>query len=87
MNYLPVAFASTLLLGVGWGFAGVAGFAEVLGEVVFWDGGAVGDAGVVTVSSLVGAGHWREVLVRPLGGDWGEEGGFGRLGGRDWVKG
>lgn len=59
LGCLPVAFASALLFGVGWGFAGVAGFAEVLGEGVFWDGGAVGDAGVVAVSGLVGAGHWR----------------------------
>jgi len=47
-----------LLLGVGRGFAGVSGFAEILGQMVFWGGGAVGQAGVVAVSLLVGAGHW-----------------------------
>lgn len=58
LGCLPVAFAAALLFGVAWGFAGVAGLAEVLGEVVFWDGGAVGEADVVAVSGLVGAGHW-----------------------------
>lgn len=54
---LPVAFATALLLGLGRRLAGVSGLAEVLREVVLWNGSAVGDAGVVTVSSLVGAGH------------------------------
>jgi hypothetical protein len=55
---LPVAFATALLLGVGRGFTGVSGLAEVLWQVVFWGGGAVGQAGVVAVSQLVGAGHF-----------------------------
>ena len=54
---LPVALASALLLGLGRRLAGVPGLAEVLGEVVLWDGSAVGETGVVTVSGLVGTGH------------------------------
>jgi len=67
MIYLPVALATALLLGVGWGFAGVAGLAEVLGKVVFRDGGAVGDAGVVAVGGLVGAGHWGGGVSEAIG--------------------
>lgn len=54
---LPVALTTALLLGLGGRLAGVSGLAEVLGEVVFWDGGAVGETSVVTVSGLVGTGH------------------------------
>jgi len=55
---LPVAFATTLLLGVGRSFAGVSGFAEVLWQVVFRNGSAVGKSSVVTVSDFVGTGHF-----------------------------
>ena len=55
---LPVAFATALLLGVGWGLAGVSGFSKVFRQVVFWDGSAVGKTGVVAVSDLVGPGHF-----------------------------
>jgi hypothetical protein len=54
---IPVALATALFLGVGRGLAGVSGFAEVLWQVVFRGGSAVGQAGVVAVSQLVGAGH------------------------------
>lgn len=60
---LPIAFAAALLLGVGRGLAGVAGLAEVLGEMLFRRGGAVGKAGVVAVSSFVAAGHWDHLLA------------------------
>ena len=53
----PVALASALLLGLGRRLAGVSGLAEVLGKVVLWDGGTVGETSVVTVSGLVGTGH------------------------------
>jgi len=54
---LPVALATALLFGLGRRLAGVSGFAEILGKIVFWDGSAVGETSVVTVSSLVGTGH------------------------------
>lgn len=54
---IPVAFATALFLGVGRRLAGVSGLAEVLWQVVFWGGSAVGQAGVIAVSQLVGAGH------------------------------
>ena len=54
---IPVAFTTALFLGVGRGLAGVSGLAEVLGQVVFRGGSAVGQTGVVAVSQLVGAGH------------------------------
>jgi hypothetical protein len=61
---IPVALATALFLGVGRRFAGVSGFAEVLWQVVFRGGSAVGQAGVVAVSQLVGAGHcWGFGLV------------------------
>ena len=54
---LPVALATALLFGLGWRLAGVSGLAEVLGEIVLWDGSAVGETSVITVSGLVGTGH------------------------------
>ena len=54
---IPVAFATALFFGVGRRLAGVSGLAEVLWQVVFWGGSAVGQTGVVAVSQLVGAGH------------------------------
>lgn len=54
---LPVAFAAALLLGFGWTGAGEARLAEVAGEVLLRAGGAIGEADVVTVGDLVGAGH------------------------------
>ena len=56
---LPVALATTLLLGGGWIGAVEACFAEVAWEVLFWGGGAIGEANVVTVGSLVSASHWK----------------------------
>lgn len=55
----PVAFAASLLLGVGWVLAGIARFGKVAREVLFWSGGAGGKADVVTVVVLVGASHCR----------------------------
>lgn len=57
MVSLPVALATTLLLGVGRGFAGVAGLAEVLRKMVFWRSGAIGKARMVAVGGFVAAGH------------------------------
>lgn len=54
---VPVALATALLLGVGRRLAGVSGLAEVLGEMLFRQGGAVGEANVVTVSGFVATSH------------------------------
>ena len=54
----PVALATALLLdllGVG---IDVAGLGKVTREVLLRLGGAVGEAGVVTIVLLVGASHW-----------------------------
>jgi hypothetical protein len=66
-NCLPVAFATALLLGLGRRLAGVSGLAEVLWEIVLRDGGAVGETSVVTVSSLVGAGHCNDGVSHAIG--------------------
>ena len=66
---VPVALATALLFGVRRRLAGVSGLAEVLGEVLFRQGGAVGEANVVTVSGFVATGHWSvwsEVVQRVL---------------------
>lgn len=57
-GYSPVAPASTVLLhllGVG---VGKAVLAKEAGDVVNGEGSALGNALVVTVVGLVGAGHW-----------------------------
>jgi hypothetical protein len=64
---LPVAFATALLLGLGWRLAGVSGLAEVLWKVVLGDGSTVGETSVVTVSSLVGAGHCNDGVSDGIG--------------------
>jgi len=64
---LPVAFATTLLLGVGRVLAGVPGLAEVAREVLLRSSGAVGEANVVTVGGLVSAGHCVGLSVLPHG--------------------
>ena len=54
---LPIALAAAALLRLGWVSVGMAGFGKVLGKTCFTLGSAIGNAGVVTVSVLVGASH------------------------------
>lgn len=61
--FLPIAPAATVLLdllGVGIGKAALAKEAR---ELILGHGGALGDSLVVTVVGLVGAGHWRGVML------------------------
>jgi hypothetical protein len=53
----PIAFASALLLVHGWVGAGEAGLTEVAREVFLRSSRAIGEANMVTVSSLVRASH------------------------------
>lgn len=60
---VPVGFPTAVFLRRGGvcSFQVVVGFAEVAGEVVGGEGGAVGEGGVVAVGGFVGASHcWGE---------------------------
>ena len=60
---LPVAFATALLLGVGWTGAGIAGLAKVAWKMLLWGCSAIGKTNVVTISGLVGASHYGTALA------------------------
>lgn len=60
---LPVALAAASLLCLGWVGIGMAGFGKVLGKSRFTLSSAIGNAGVVAVSELVGASHCIMVSV------------------------
>jgi hypothetical protein len=53
----PVAFATTVLLGLLRVGINVARFGKVARKMLLWMGSSVGEAGVVTVVVLVGASH------------------------------
>jgi hypothetical protein len=53
----PVAFSAAVLFGFGRIGVGMAGFGKVAREPRLTLGGTFSDAGVVTVSELVGASH------------------------------
>jgi hypothetical protein len=55
---LPITLAAAALLRLGWVSVGMAGFGKVLGKTSFTLSSAIGNAGVVAVSVLVGASHW-----------------------------
>jgi hypothetical protein len=57
---LPATLAGAVLLGLLGVGVGVAGLGEVTGEVFRGEGGAIGEAGVVTVVELVRFAHWQE---------------------------
>lgn len=67
---LPIALSTTLLLGVGWAVAGVSRLAEVAREMLLSSGGAIGETNVVTVSSLVSAGHCIDSSAMWKGESW-----------------
>ena len=60
----PIAFSSTLLLGLLWISSNVAGFGEVAGKVSFWLRGTVSKADVVTVIEFVGTSHCSNMLAK-----------------------
>ena len=45
----------------------MARFGEVARESVFWDGGTIGDAGVVAIVCLVGTSHYSRSVSESLG--------------------
>jgi hypothetical protein len=53
----PVALSTAVLLSLGRIGVGMAGFGKVAGEPRLTLSSAIGNAGVVTVSELVGASH------------------------------
>jgi hypothetical protein len=58
---LPVASATTILLGLLGVLVGKAVLGKELGDMFLRGDGAVGQAGMVLVSKLVGASHWARV--------------------------
>ena len=54
---LPVPLPTALLLSRLGVLAGIAGFGKVAWEMLLWGRSARGEAGVVAVVVLVGAGH------------------------------
>jgi hypothetical protein len=57
--YSPIALAATTLLCLGRVGVGMAGLGEVLGKSRFTLGSAISNAGVVAISELVRASHFR----------------------------
>jgi hypothetical protein len=55
---LTVAFSATALLCLGWVGIGMASFGKVARKPRFTLGSAISNAGVVTISELVGTGHY-----------------------------
>lgn len=70
MQDLPIALAAAALLRLGWVRVGMAGFAKVLGESGFTLGSAIGNAGMVTVSVLVGASHCTQLSASGMQSKW-----------------
>ena len=58
---LPVASATTILLGLLGVLVGKAVLGKELGEMLLRGDSAVGQASMVLVSKLVGASHWARV--------------------------
>lgn len=56
-NDLPVALASTILLGLGGILIGMTRLGEVAGKMLLNFGGAVSEGGMVAVSVLVRTSH------------------------------
>jgi hypothetical protein len=56
-SILTVAFSATALLCLGWVGIGMASFGKVARKPRFTLGSAISNAGVVTISELVGTGH------------------------------
>jgi hypothetical protein len=55
----PVAFASTVLLGLLGISIDEARLGEVAGEMLLGSGGSISETSVVTVILLMGAGHYK----------------------------
>jgi len=53
----PIALSTAILLGLAWVFSGVARLGEVARKMLLSLGGAVSQAGMVTVSEFVGSSH------------------------------
>ena len=64
---LPVALSGTTLLRLVGLLAGVARLGKVTGEMLLGLSGTVGEAGVVTISELVGSSHCLIISTRGLG--------------------
>lgn len=73
---LPAAFAGTILLGLLGVGVDVAGLGEVAREVLGGQGGAVSEAGVVTIIVLVRLAHCKRgqhIMIKiKINGLWGD---------------
>lgn len=60
---LPIAFTTTLLLGVAWILAGVASLGKVTWKMLLWSGCAIGKALMIAVVGLMRTSHCIEALL------------------------
>ena len=61
--HLPVAFTTTIFLGLLRVSIDEAMLGEVTGKMLFWSSGAVSETGMITVILLVRASHCATVLL------------------------